>query len=423
MFNILIAEDEENISLALEAIIKKEIPAAKTQIAINGADAYALFKESEIDLVLSDWNMPLMTGSELLNKIRSGSKNSDVPFLMLTARVDTESVQAAIGSQVSGYVAKPFDKGALVKKINYFLNKVNTVANSDVFENPSKKLSLYDQIKNLVEIRIKKDYLSFPILSELGIKSIDIVSHMDNSLENVVKVFKTEPAMSAKVMSVANSNYYRGQSKIETIEAAIARIGLKEMSNIVLSHAFSDMFKTQDETFDRRLRLLWEHSLTSAVIAKMICKLLERVNVEKIYAAALFHDIGKLLLIPIAYELKKKRGNITEKNIDSILSDLHIPAGLVLLKNWGFTKYFTDVIKYHHHIHDLEEIDFDCRCVMLANELSKEIAINKENANLKTAVINNLCQSICLDQDRLSHLLTESEEEILHVKSFIKFGK
>jgi hypothetical protein len=70
-----------------------------------------------VDVVISDWNMPLMSGLELLKKIRDNAQHANLPILMMTAETERHQVQIAIDAGVSGYMVKPFNVGALEAKI------------------------------------------------------------------------------------------------------------------------------------------------------------------------------------------------------------------------------------------------------------------------------------------------------------------
>jgi two-component system chemotaxis response regulator CheY len=74
-----------------------------------------------VDLVICDWNMPGMTGIELLRQVRS--VGSEVPFLLLTGRSDVDSVIEARDAGVSGYIAKPYSRDQLEAKIRIVMSK------------------------------------------------------------------------------------------------------------------------------------------------------------------------------------------------------------------------------------------------------------------------------------------------------------
>ena len=85
--------------------------------AVNGAEAWRIIQAQPVDVVISDWNMPVMTGLDLLKKIRESTQHANLPVLMMTAETERHQVQIAIEAGVSGYMVKPFNVGALESKI------------------------------------------------------------------------------------------------------------------------------------------------------------------------------------------------------------------------------------------------------------------------------------------------------------------
>jgi CheY-like chemotaxis protein len=92
--------------------------------AINGKKAQALLAREAFDLVLCDWEMPEMSGLELLTWCREQDALKAMPFVMVTSRGDKENVVQAIQAGVSGYVSKPFTNEQLITKVKQALHKV-----------------------------------------------------------------------------------------------------------------------------------------------------------------------------------------------------------------------------------------------------------------------------------------------------------
>ena len=86
--------------------------------ADDGTTAIAKLNSEKIDFVITDWNMPKMTGMELLKEIRASDHLKKIPVLMVTAEALQENIIAAVKAGVSNYIVKPFDAKTLSDKIN-----------------------------------------------------------------------------------------------------------------------------------------------------------------------------------------------------------------------------------------------------------------------------------------------------------------
>ncbi len=85
--------------------------------ADDGTTAWEILNKDKIDFIISDWNMPKMSGIELLRKVRSHEEFQDIPFLMVTAEGQQENVIEAVQAGVSNYIVKPFTPEVFEQKI------------------------------------------------------------------------------------------------------------------------------------------------------------------------------------------------------------------------------------------------------------------------------------------------------------------
>jgi two-component system chemotaxis response regulator CheY len=92
--------------------------------AEDGVAAFKKIKTEKIDFIISDWNMPNMTGIELLKAVRADAEVSATPFLMVTAESLQENVIAAVKAGVSNYIVKPFTAETLDEKIAKIVEKL-----------------------------------------------------------------------------------------------------------------------------------------------------------------------------------------------------------------------------------------------------------------------------------------------------------
>ncbi|GGY83055.1 two-component system response regulator [Cellvibrio zantedeschiae] len=114
---ILVADDATFIRDMIKKQLRDRIPGVEIFDAADGARALALFKQNDIDMILSDWEMPLMTGEEFLRNVRSSPNGAKTPFVMISSRGDRDHIVKAIQSGVSDYLSKPFSAEELLRKV------------------------------------------------------------------------------------------------------------------------------------------------------------------------------------------------------------------------------------------------------------------------------------------------------------------
>ncbi|MDQ0123792.1 CheY-like chemotaxis protein [Pseudomonas lini] len=122
--SVLVVDDASFIRDLVKKCLRNYFPGIRIEEAVNGRKAQSLLSREAFDLVLCDWEMPEMSGLELLTWCREQDTLKTLPFVMVTSRGDKENVVQAIQAGVSGYVSKPFTNEQLVTKVRQALNKV-----------------------------------------------------------------------------------------------------------------------------------------------------------------------------------------------------------------------------------------------------------------------------------------------------------
>jgi two-component system chemotaxis response regulator CheY len=117
---VLIVDDFATMRRILKNILK-QLGFKNLVEADDGTTAWEVLQEQTIDLIISDWNMPKMTGLELLKKVRSSDNYKTAPFLMVTAEAQKQNVIEAVQAGVSNYVVKPFTAEAISDKLEKIL--------------------------------------------------------------------------------------------------------------------------------------------------------------------------------------------------------------------------------------------------------------------------------------------------------------
>ena len=115
--SILVVDDFATMRRIVRNILK-QLGYENIHEADDGASAVEVLKREKIQFIISDWNMPQMSGIELLKTVRATEAWKDLPFLMVTAEGQKENVIEAVKNKVNNYIVKPFTPEVLMEKIS-----------------------------------------------------------------------------------------------------------------------------------------------------------------------------------------------------------------------------------------------------------------------------------------------------------------
>ncbi len=138
--SVLVVDDATFIRDLVKKGLRDHFPGVQIEEAINGRKAQQMLSRQVVDLILCDWEMPEMSGLELLTWCREQDSLKTTPFIMVTSRGDKENVVQAIQAGVSDYIGKPFSNEQLVTKVKKALSRAGKLQ-ALVASAPPKMLS------------------------------------------------------------------------------------------------------------------------------------------------------------------------------------------------------------------------------------------------------------------------------------------
>ena len=119
--NFLVVDDLE-LMRAVTVNQLRGMGCEKVKAARNGAEALELLRSFRFDAVLSDWNMPVMSGLELLKAMRADAKLAKTPFMMITAEAERQRIDEVISAGVNGLLVKPYNAASLLARLERMLD-------------------------------------------------------------------------------------------------------------------------------------------------------------------------------------------------------------------------------------------------------------------------------------------------------------
>ena len=126
--SVLVVDDATFIRDLVKKGLRDHFPGIQLEEAVNGRKAQQLLTRQTVDLILCDWEMPEMSGLELLTWARAQDNLKTTPFIMVTSRGDKENVVQAIQAGVSDYIGKPFSNEQLVTMVKKALSRSGKLA-------------------------------------------------------------------------------------------------------------------------------------------------------------------------------------------------------------------------------------------------------------------------------------------------------
>ena len=121
---ILIVDDFSTMRRIIKNLLR-DLGYNNTFEADDGSTAWPMIENGDFDFVITDWNMPIMQGIDLLRKIRADAKLKSLPVLMVTAEAKRDQIIIAAQAGVNGYIVKPFTADTLKEKIDKIFERID----------------------------------------------------------------------------------------------------------------------------------------------------------------------------------------------------------------------------------------------------------------------------------------------------------
>jgi HD-like signal output (HDOD) protein len=187
----------------------------------------------------------------------------------------------------------------------------------------------------------KVDLPSFP---EIAVRVRRILSDPKSSVDQVVRVVGSEPALSARLLRIANSaSLNRSGKPVTDLRTAINRIGHNVVRSASISFAMAQIRKSNELAgLEDQLRQLWRESTSVAALSFVLARTCTRVNPDEALLTGMMHGIGKLYVLTRAVshpELFTSGGTI-----EQIVAEWHASIGKAILENWEFPESMAQAV-------------------------------------------------------------------------------
>jgi HD-like signal output (HDOD) protein len=317
-FNSL--RDLNNIAL-LDILKDAEIRTLGNDETLNAVD------ERAHKLFLLSGEVMLIAGDKVMETINAGSVRARDPVF----RVNTDGLKAICWKPVEVLQVD-------VQLLAQFQHKEDDPAGSDSQDTFTEIELSTEENELLSEVfhRFQSHTMDLPTCPQIATQINQALEQPNPDLDRVVSLIQTDPVISAQIVQMANSPFYRTGDGSHSLQQAIERIGIAAVKSQVMSMVMRHLYMPQTMLVKQRLRELYAHSIQIAAISHVIARHKLRFEPDYALLAGLLHDIGAF---PVLI-LSDQHLNLSTdaRLLESAVSKLHGFVGGMLLQQWGFDK-------------------------------------------------------------------------------------
>ncbi len=196
---------------------------------------------------------------------------------------------------------------------------------------------------------INHNRISLPMLPEIAMKVREVIEDPNSSAAKVTITIGADPALSTRLLQVANSPLYRGVTPIENLQNAITRLGATVVRNIVTGIVMEQLYQpAKNVMLNHKLKALWLHSTKVAAISHVMARKYTKLKPDQAMLGGLIHDIGTIPVLSEAANIAELKDD--EELLNKVVHKLHNLIGTAILDMWNFPQELIEVVSEHEDL-------------------------------------------------------------------------
>jgi HD-like signal output (HDOD) protein len=204
----------------------------------------------------------------------------------------------------------------------------------------------------IIDRQLTSSNARLPVFNSTALRIQQEIAKAEPDIRLIEKLIVSDQSLTAKVLSVSNSSFYKGLTQVDTVRNAIVRLGINEVSNIVMLVTHENNFRSKDPFVHGIMRKLWRHSVGCGMGANWLAKKCGlHALAHEAFFAGLLHDVGKLFILTVIDDLKNSNDFDIQPS-DSLLieamNNLHASHGYSLMVQWNLPEKYCHVVRDHH---------------------------------------------------------------------------
>lgn len=263
--------------------------------------------------------------------------------------------------------------------------------------------------------------LDLPVLPAVSAEVMALARSEDVDAARLASLIQNDQSLSGHLMKLANSAAFGGSGKMQTLQQAITRLGLRQIAQMAMTISIGQSVFKKDASTQEIIDYLWKHSLATASWAKEIARIC-RSNTEVAFLCGLLHQIGKPVAVNTLVNLLEDENESlkSQQEFLSIINKYNKVIGATLAAQWQFPETVIEVINYIDEYFSAPAARQEAMVVNAARFLAVKTLEDCDQPQLLTAMLGEeIFEELNFYQDDLE-VLAEKLETIKGLLSSIK---
>ncbi len=278
----------------------------------------------------------------------------------------------------------------------------------------------------IIDDYVEEDRVTLPPFDKTALRIQQEIQKPDVDINKIEKLIIADPAMASQILKVANSAFFKGLSKVMTVREAIIRLGLDEITRMVMVLSQKELYNTRDQFIKNYRNILWQHAIVSALVSQWVAREagFEEIT-QEVFFASLMHDIGKLFLITVIEKIKTSKAVPfipSTAVVNEIIKSQHADQGYNLMKRWNIPDKYCQVAKAHHDEKmDIQNIPLVI--LRLVNKTCSKMGVALEKKSEADVSVTAEASFLGFSEIKLAQLELQVEDSLKRVSAHYNIGK
>ena len=276
---------------------------------------------------------------------------------------------------------------------------------------PEEEPAITELVLRLVDYGTRKK-IDPPVMPALVPRVLAVVNEPEVNIVGLAGLIEQDLALSAKLLSVANSPAFGGSIEIKTVRKAISLLGTEQVAQVAIGLACSSSYEPGeggDATLRARWARLFRHGMTTAFSASHLAGSRNRAEQEAAFLGGLFHDVGKAVALR-ALEVLVRGGLVlpSELAVDEALHRVHAYPGEEFYAKWTFPQTIMAICTHHHQLDELHDAPRVLHLVSLASSFDALLAGGASERRTALLEARTSADRLALGEAELSAAFTQT---------------